>query len=803
MACDEAAVVELCRANGLAALKAIRPDIETIVEEADRYDPDIPYEVRRARSVRRGDSGVPLGEDGGAGGGRIRPSRHATRPRSPGGSPRRDRTQVAPEVGAASPGQHVGVRLAAVLPPRRPGRMCERPDDPRYVDQMIASTPALETLRSDPSLRDEVWAFFETDTRGLLLHRRWTEVLVQLVEDGLLDREQLVDAALGALTMQAPWPRLTWFASFVEALDPTGEIIRRQLDACLALMRSTVPQVVAIAQRVLGPQLISGELRPEPFLDVAASPLQLKDKGVAIAELKLLQSLAADPAWVSPVLDVVSHGFGHRHRDVQELALRIVQPRLDDADADTRRTVEERYELLPPSVRPIHAAPPPATEPVAVRSVTADHDGPLGDDQFVEALASLMERQAPPLDRVIEAAYRVCGYPLEHRVEMMRPLLPRTRPSFVWDACARVREPMCASDGRRARRRPQRSAGCRRAALERGCRHRRIREVEAVPRNADAPERSHRPRRSRPPTRSGVRRRRAGRGLRGQAPSRQRSAVDRPVRADLRHHQGLALRQEDRPHRDDRLAGPALHCSPPSPFEHSSSWTSTHADPDTREPVTTSGERTWVSPDRPIVLGDAGSIDVFHYLWQGFHLDDRLTPWWLSLFPGYIDLGGIMSLASFNDVMDLEPSMARPNLLTPMLERYASHPPTVFGDVDAVVLACGLAAKPLSCRLAALDAMVAAGDDHHRVVAHRPLGRAPRRGAGTEARTPCRRARGAAAQVADARSRLRTSPARTGLDHREAHRVLALTEDAFTLCGSAPLPEPVHQLATSWARASR
>ena len=88
--------------------------------------------------------------------------------------------------------------------------------------------------------------------------------------------------------------------------------------------------------------------------------------------------------------------------------------------------------------------------------------------------------------------------------------------------------------------------------------------------------------------------------------------------------------------------------------------------------MTTSNEYAWLSSDRPILHGDAGSIDVFHYLW--LHAKGRLTPWWLSLLPSYIDLGGIMSLASIGNIMDLQPSLTRPNVLTPLLDRYAAHP---------------------------------------------------------------------------------------------------------------------------------
>lgn len=792
MACDEAAVVELCRAHGVAALRAIRTDIETIVEEAERYDRDTPGAVWRAR---RSAAAIPA----------CLSARTVVQAAgaldSPGRVPDPDRladllVETKPKWLPKLAQRLLGNRRGQGWPLsyRLVARgACTRPDDPRYVDHMISSVPVLANLRDDPSLRKEVWGFFESDARGLLLHRGWTEALTQLADDGLLDREQLIDAALDALSMQAPWTRLTWFASFVNALDPNGELVGRRVDAYVALMRSTVPQVVAIAQRALGPQLASGELRPEPFLDVAGSPLLLKDKGVAIAQLALLKRLAADPVWASPVLDVVSQGFAHRHRDVQERALRIVREHLANVDSDTKRSVEERYELLPPALRPVDVVTHSAPEPVTIRPLAAD-DEPLSDDRFVEALASLMERQTAPLDRVIEATYRVCGYPPEHRRELMRPLLTRTEPPFVWDAlhgfaieCVKAiaGEPTAdtvrpflvqglldevVTTARSGRSRPYLAMPTSPSgAIDPGTLIRRFdtvsdagpAEIFAARLRADADR-----------TLIGLSELSVG-TIKGWPSGR---TIVPTVRFDWR--------------------GTALHCSPPSHFESVWTSTSTRVDPATGESVTATREDVWVAPHRPVIHGDAASIDVFHYLWVGFD-SGRLTPWWLSLFPAYVDLGAIMSFSSFNQVMDAEPSVARPNLLTPLLDRYVAQPLPTFGDADAIALACGLGAKPLSCRIAAIEALVAVGDDHDRVahVGHWAgrlvVAQALKLGRIADALDELMRRSPLLARIIVVRLLERVT------DHRDAHRVLALTADAFTVCGPVPLPDAVHQLAES------
>ncbi len=797
MAGDEEGVAGICRALGLTGLREIRPDIEALVEEARRYESAVPYEIRKQRENAAAIVDCLSASTV------VQAAKSVTYPRM---RPELDRLvdllielkpKWLPKLGARLLGQPRGYgwplchRLVA-------RGVCARPDDPRYVDQMISWCPPSDIL-DDPGLQHEVWAFFDTDNRGKSLSGRWTPPIVQLAEDGVLDRDRLIDAAIGALTMQVPWNRLMWYASLLDALDPDGAMTARHVDGYLALMRSPVPQVVAVGQRALRPHIESGDVRPDGFLDVAALPLLGKDKGVALVQLRLLASLAMDPAWASPAVDAVSQAFGHPHRDVQERALTIVQAALDATDEQTRDSVLQRYELLAPALRPVTSAVPADDSPTSiVRRPSPRDDEPLDDDRFVEALAAIIEHQPScSIDAVIEAAFRVCGYPPAHRAELVRPLLVRTEKPHSWskyDAFAKqcVRHLSDAPGG------PPRE----RASL--------VEELLAEALDTVSRGRS-RPYLARPTLTTGAidpleLDRRLAHEADGAGPAEVLAARLRADRdRSLIHLSQVSVGKTPDwrfgktivPSLTTAWRGPDLHCSPPSPFERTWVMQVGTIDPE-------SGETVWqpLTSDEPetrgpIIHGDGRSLDVLHYIWVDFDLGGQTTEWCLSLLPSYVDLGGMMALSSFSDIMDHEPSQMRSNRLTPLLHRYLWEQP-VFGDVDATVIACGLAAKPVSCTTSALEATLAmAEQDAGRVtqiaaaatqlveIEFLKLGRLANSLEELLRRSPLA-ARSLALPLIEHLS-----------GHRDAHRVMSVLADAFTICGPVPLPDSVHRIAAS------
>ena len=93
-------------------------------------------------------------------------------------------------------------------------------------------TGVIELLRRNPDLLvDDVWRLFEVEGGGensLAAYDKysreentWRAALVELGEDGSLDRERLLDASLDALQRGFAQFRAQWFSAFHEALRPT------------------------------------------------------------------------------------------------------------------------------------------------------------------------------------------------------------------------------------------------------------------------------------------------------------------------------------------------------------------------------------------------------------------------------------------------------------------------------------------------------------------------------------------------------------------------------------------------------
>lgn len=812
---DQPWVIEVCRRHGLTTLRSMRPEIVQLIEEARTTSREVPFETWRARSSAASIAGCLAA---------TTVVQAVSALDYPASEPDPDLLIDAlvdlspkwlPRLGQRLLGseffREVGWQLCYELVKRG---VCERPADPRYVDQMIYHCePVYERLVGDAMLREEIWGLFETDRRGLQLSNglhgeRWSKALAQLVDDGLVERDRLIDAALGALTMQSPWIRLRWYALLVNALDPSYASAKGHAAAYLALLRSSVPQVVAVAQHALGPLLKSGSLRPEPFLDVASSPFSLKDKKIALAQLQMLEAVAKDDQWVPDVVDAASLGMGHPNREVQTKALRFVQARLDLLTADRKALVEQQYELLPASMRPAGptAEHPQANDGLGSRPPTRApvSDGPpepFTDDKFVEALAAIMEGQspAPILDRAIAAAFRICGYPQAQQAELVRPLLPRTNPQFVRDIfhawAIRCVETMSGlgEDPR---------------DLESSLEERLVDDLldEAILTVASGRPRAYL---ALPTDESGainphVLRERLANLTEEVGPAERLAAT---LRADI-DRQLIALTDIGMAALERRglpvtlvptvtvtWNGPALHCEPESPFEHRVDSTATAINPMTGEEETCSISEVWTDPRKPILNGDEKAIHVAHYLMIQYAFDPNGLAWWLKLLPSYPDLGGVMVMRSFGEIMDTEPSFMRPNCLAPLLDRYCDEPHSI-GDLDAVLIAVGLAAKPASCRIRAVDALIAvAGLDRQTVAL---IG-------------------GWAAHLVSAKflklSRLgdvleelvRREPLQARdfamplleqlANHRDIHRILDLTADAFAVCGSVSLPSSVHELA--------
>ncbi|MGV3721911.1 MAG: DUF6493 family protein, partial [Actinomycetota bacterium] len=139
------------------------------------------------------------------------------------------------------------------------------PDEDAYIIGLIGQIwprSPLELLRSDPQLLEQdVWRFFEVEGGGedSLAARdkysrgdySWGHALKTLAEEGLLDRQRLLDASLDALQRDFAQFRAGWFSAFHESQSPTLEERAARQERYLALLGSRIAPTVSFALKAL------------------------------------------------------------------------------------------------------------------------------------------------------------------------------------------------------------------------------------------------------------------------------------------------------------------------------------------------------------------------------------------------------------------------------------------------------------------------------------------------------------------------------------------------------------------------
>jgi hypothetical protein len=208
--------------------------------------------------------------------------------------------------------------------------LIERPDDDAYVTGLVFGLETegvwgdldstYRSLLFDPDLLEEVWHLFEIDagaelsrattyeqtdtdrewpsfTRG---ENRWLYALTRLSEEGLLDRQRLLDASLDALMRDFRASTVGWYATLHEELAPMREERIARIDRYLALVTSPTPAVVKEGLAAL--RAIEDAVDARAFARVAPTPFAQRQKNLAVETLSMLARLAKRDEDARPVL---------------------------------------------------------------------------------------------------------------------------------------------------------------------------------------------------------------------------------------------------------------------------------------------------------------------------------------------------------------------------------------------------------------------------------------------------------------------------------------------------------------------
>ncbi|MFC9394906.1 DUF6493 family protein [Streptomyces sp. NPDC057027] len=224
----------------------------------------------------------------------------------------------------------------------------------------ITDDRLVERLREDPQtpvLVAHALAMAEPPERlartlGRRPERYWPFALRTLVEEGVLDRAQILDVCVSRLLRGGPVRNLRLPLEMVRLLAPDAEELRQRIPDWVGITAEAPSLVAGYAQDVLV-ELASAELLPVGALaEMTAGVLFRTEKKLVRTQLALVgKVLAREPGAAGQLLPAVTEAFTSEDTDVQERALKLVARHLPAVDAEVRRELAEAAGLLGPAHR--------------------------------------------------------------------------------------------------------------------------------------------------------------------------------------------------------------------------------------------------------------------------------------------------------------------------------------------------------------------------------------------------------------------------------------------------------------------
>jgi hypothetical protein len=300
-------------------------------------------------------------------------------------------------------------------------------------------------LQSEPDyLSEDVWLLFEHDgTADNCLSsadkyltnaaESWHSVLIEFSNEGILDRDRLIDASLSALGKGFNQFRSGWYSRFHEGLVPTAHERARRSQTYLELLSSPTPPTVSFAIEALLIMARAGLLSFEKVRPYIAPALAARSKSTVLAALKVLELCGKrDDADRNAIALYVIMALFEQNADVQSKALTLIAQFADMNDPQLIESFAQKEPAILASVRSkIPSALLPAAtaatlitgEPQAFRpaasaaapevdaAITARLPRISNLDDLIFKAAALLENPNSPSDYelVLDGVSRLCG----------------------------------------------------------------------------------------------------------------------------------------------------------------------------------------------------------------------------------------------------------------------------------------------------------------------------------------------------------------------------------------------------------
>ena len=215
--------------------------------------------------------------------------------------------------------------------------------DQRYLTALIGLEPGLQLplMRADRELREElVWGMLRQEgNRGVSLSASdrsatmgsertpgWSRTLAASIDEGLIERDRLLDALLGMLAADLPSGRAGWYSRTLRMLSMTLDEAEARQGALCTLMSAPVGATVTVAVRQLSALSKAGRLDLELFARSCEGAL-MGSKANALAALTILRGglSSVESADLEGLLGVA---LSFPHAQVQGLAIELASDAL-------------------------------------------------------------------------------------------------------------------------------------------------------------------------------------------------------------------------------------------------------------------------------------------------------------------------------------------------------------------------------------------------------------------------------------------------------------------------------------------
>ncbi len=215
--------------------------------------------------------------------------------------------------------------------------------DQRYLTALIGLEPGLQLplMRTDRELREElVWGMLcQEGNRGVSLSSSdrsasmgsertpgWSRTFEASVNEGLIERDRLLDVLLDMLAADLPSGRAGWYSRTLRLLAMTIDEAEAQQSTLCALMSSPVGATVTLAVGHLSALARAGRLDLELFARSCEGAL-MGLKANALAALTILRGglEVLSPGGIEPLLAIA---LSFPHAQVQALAIELASDAL-------------------------------------------------------------------------------------------------------------------------------------------------------------------------------------------------------------------------------------------------------------------------------------------------------------------------------------------------------------------------------------------------------------------------------------------------------------------------------------------